>query len=64
MISSLGLVEAPLAQNSAMGGCSFSLLGLNDGQGPQNFLHISIFSGVSGTSFGIENQKNLRKDAI
>ena len=63
-ISSFGLVEAPRAQNRAMGGYSFILFGLNEGHGPQNFLHISMFSGVSGTSFGIENQKDLGKDAI
>lgn len=48
-ISAAGFSEAPRAQNSACGLTALRALGLNVGQGPQNFLQISMFSGVSGT---------------
>ncbi len=48
-ISAAGFSEAPRAQNSACGLTVLRSLGLNVGQGPQNFLQISMFSGVSGT---------------
>jgi len=39
----------PRAQKSAGGSMSISLFSWNVGQGPQNRLQISLFSGVSGT---------------
>jgi len=49
----LGLLRCARAQKRAIGGCSLSWLGLKEGQGPQNFLQISMFSRVSGTISGI-----------
>lgn len=45
-ISSLGTVEASLAQNRAIGEDSFSLFDLNDEHGSQNFLDFHIFGGI------------------
>lgn len=54
LIWAFGTVDAPRAQNSIMGGDSLSLFGMKVGHGPQNFAQIAPFSGVSGTSIGIE----------